>query len=173
MVPLLDLIWPILLAASAVFLVSGILDRLLPRLARVARVPEAVLAGIRELSPLPGEYVLSLADGNAGRRDAPMYRLAVVPGGSAAARLEGRAAYHIAMSIFIAYLAGLALLPGTEFIQVFRFTTAVAFLGQGSVSLHGWLSERRSWRAFCRPAGKALVCSVVAGSIFAALWPAT
>jgi hypothetical protein len=77
------------------------------------------------------------------------------------------------MSILMGYLAGLALLPATEFSQVFRFTTAVAFLGYCSTSLYGWLSERRSWRSVWKPAAQGLICSFAAGGIFSYFWPAT
>lgn len=175
MVPLIDLLWPVLLAASAVFLVSGVLGMLLPRRTEVARVGEAVVAGIQELALRPGDYVLPLTNGNEGLRDPSTYRLTVTASGirAAASLWDGHAAYHLAVNIVVAYLAGLALLPGTDFNQVFRFTTAVAFLGYGSTSLHGWLSERRSWQMIWRPAFKGLVCSLVSGSIFAGLWPAT
>src|SRR5262252_8917969 len=89
------------------------------------------------------------------------------PGGTRASRWEGYAAYHLAVNIMVAYLAGLALLPGTDFDTVFRFTTSAAFLGYCSTSIHGWLSERRSWRMVWRPACRGLVCSLVVGSIFA------
>ena len=70
-------------------------------------------------------------------------------------------------------LAGLALLPATELNVVFRFTTAVAFLGYCSTSLHCWLSERTPWRSVWKPAVQELLCSVVAGGIFGAMWPPT
>ena len=136
MVPLLDLLWPLLLATCAVFVVSGTLARLLPRRAEPVPVQE-------------GE----------------------MPGGTRASRWEGYAAYHLAVNIMVAYLAGLALLPGTDFDTVFRFTTSAAFLGYCSTSIHGWLTERRSWRMVWRPACRGLVCSLVVGSIFAGLWP--
>jgi len=172
MVPLIDLIWPVLLATGAVFLVNSALGMLLPNRAKVVQGRDAVLAGIQELAPSPGEYVLP-AYGSVSLRDPPTYRLTVASGETIASRLEGRAAYHLAVSILIAYLAGLALLPGTDFNPAFRLTASVAFLGYGSASLHGWLSERRPWRLVWRPACKALVYSLVAGSIFAGLWPAT
>lgn len=173
MVPLIDLLWPLLLAAAAAVLVGVALDRLLPRRTRVVRVQASVLAGIRDLAPLPGEHVLSLLDDAAPGSDSPAYRLEEIPSTSAARRWEGRTAYHLAVSIMVAYLAGLALVPGTDFAEVLRFATAAAFLGHGSVSMQGWLSEHRSWRSVAWPAGKAIACSLVTGSIFAALWPTT
>ncbi len=170
MVPLLDLLWPLLLAAGAMFLCSGLLRMVALRRAEV-HLPEATIAGIRQLVVGPGEYALPVANGNTGLRGDTTYRLTVVPGATIASRLEGRFAYHVAINILIAYLAGLALLPGTDFGSVLRFTTSVAFLAYGSASLHGWLSERRPWRLVWRPALAALASSLVVGAIFAALWP--
>jgi hypothetical protein len=169
MVPLIDLIWPVLLATGAVFLVSWAMGILLPDSAKVVHGGEAVSAGIQELASQSGEYVLP-AHAHVNHLT---YHLTVAPGGTTASRLEGRAAFHLAMNIMIAYLAGLALLPDTGFNPVFRFAASVAFLGYGSTSLHGWLSERRPWRLVWRPACRALACSLVAGSIFAVLWPPT
>jgi hypothetical protein len=150
MVPLFDLLWPLLSATCAVFVVSGLLGRLLPRRAADHALPPALTDSSRG----------PLADHDT-----------VTPGGTTASRWEGYAAYHLAVNIMVAYLAGLALLPGTDFDVVFRFTTCAAFLGYCSTSIHGWLSERRSWRTVWKPACRGLVCSLVAGSIFAGLWP--
>jgi hypothetical protein len=171
MVPLLDLLWPLLLATCAVFVVSGVLRRVLPRRAELVHVQEAVAAGIRELALRPGDYALPPAPDNDRSRRPPVYQLTVTPGGTTASRWEGHAAYHLAVNILVAYLAGLALLPGADFDTVFRFTTSAAFLGYCSTSIHGWLSERRSWRTVWKPACRGLVCSLVAGCIFACLWP--
>ena len=171
MVPLLDLILPVLLVAAATLLVSSLVGRLLPDHAKVVQGGAALLGAVQELAPGPGEYRLPLEQGRGLR--APTYHLAVMPCPTRISRWEGRAAYHLAMSILIGYLAGLALLPATEFCVVFRFTTAVAFLGYCSTSLYCWLSERRPWQSVWRPAVRGLVCSVVAGGIFAGLWPPT
>jgi len=172
MVPLVDLLWPILFAAGAIFLVSGVLGRLLPDRAQVFHAREAVLTGIQEVVIQPGDHVLPLAHGRVVLRSSSTYQLAMVPGATLTSRWEGRAAYHLAVNIVTAYLAGLALLPGTAFGLAFRFTTAAALLGYGATSLHSWLSDCRSWRIARRPALESLVCSLVAGCIFAVLWPA-
>lgn len=153
------------------FLGSALLGMLSPRRAEVVPLPEALVTGLEALVVQPGEYALPLANGDANRRDVPTYHLSVVPSTTVASRLEGHVAYHVAVNIFVAYLAGLALLPGTDFNSVLRFTTTVAFLAYGSVSMHGWLWERRPWRLVWKPACKGLVSSLVVGSIFAALWP--
>jgi hypothetical protein len=174
MVPLIDLLWPILLATGAAFLVSGVLGLLLPTRAEVVAVQDAVAAGIQQLALRPGDYVLPLANGNDSVHGAPTCRFTVTQCGarSRASLWEGYAAYHLAVNIMVAYLAGLALLPGTDFNPVFRFAATVAFLGYGFTSLHEWLWRRTPWRRIWKPVCKGLVCSLVAGSIFASLWPA-
>jgi hypothetical protein len=175
MVPLIDLLWPILLATGATFLVSAVLGLLLPSRAEVVADQEAVAAGIQQLALRPGDYVLPLANGNDSLHGITTCRLTVTPCGvhGKASVWEGYAAYHLAVNITIAYLAGLALLPGTDFNPAFRFATTVAFLGYGFTSLHEWLWQRMPWRMIWKPACRGLVCSLVSGSIIAGLWPAT
>lgn len=147
MVPLIDLLWPMLLATGAALLVSGVLGMLLPCRAEVA------VAGIHGLVLPPADAV-------------PVAPSRVL------SQWEGYVAYHLAVNIMVAYLAGLALLPGTDFSPVFRFAATVAFLGYGFTSLHAWLWHRRPWRTIWPSACKGVVCSLASGGTIASLWPA-
>jgi hypothetical protein len=78
---------------------------------------------------------------------------------------------NILTSVFVAYLAGLALNTATEGMMVMRFTgvAAVGFYGLGGLMGAIWFGA--STRSFITNAVDAIVYGVATGAVFMFLWP--
>ena len=72
----------------------------------------------------------------------------------------------------VAYCASLALLPGANYLEVFRFVSATAFLtfGWAQIPLSIWFGH--PWGMCARYLVDALVYALLAAGAFAWLWPA-
>ena len=77
--------------------------------------------------------------------------------------------FFTAASFVIAYLAGLALAPGTEFMRVFQFVGTAGILTYGSANiLNGiWFG-----RKMLGDVVDGIAYGLITGCIFAWLWPA-
>ena len=76
--------------------------------------------------------------------------------------------YFLVMSFCIAYLATIALVPGEEFMKVFRFVaTAGLMTFLPAIVAHSiWFANRIVGHII-----ESVVYAVIVGSIFAAMWP--
>lgn len=172
MVPLAELPWPILLAAVAMFCTSLALRVFLPHPVNAVSAPAHLVARIRELAMPRGGPALPLLLEERGR-GGPV-RLLISGCGTgrcSPAVMVQWFAVLLAIAVLTGYLAGLALVPGASFNAVLRFTTVVAFLANGTAGVHNSVWRGDSWRATRRLLLDALVLALVAGGVFAWLWP--
>lgn len=186
MVALTALWLPILLAAAAVFIASSLIHTLLGYHAGdMGALPdeERVAEALRN-PPVPaGDYVIPHAAGRGEwsseehaekMKRGPVVFLRVRSSGPPAmgsllARWFG---FCILVSIFAAYLAGRAVEPGGEYLEVFRFAGTTAFIGYG-VALWGdavWFGRTPS--ALLKYTLDALIYGLLTAGIFGWLWPA-
>jgi len=187
MVSLLSLRPPILLSAVIVFVVSSIIHMLLPYhrsdwkgLAKQDEVQEA----LRPFEIPPGDYFLPhCADFK--DRDSPEFKekwekgpvmlLTVMANGmpKMAGSLVLWFLYSILVSFCSAYIASRALGEGAhQYLSVFRFVGASAFMGYSLALLQGSIWYKRSWSATLKSMVDGLVYAALTAGTFGWLWPA-
>lgn len=187
MVPLLDLLTPILLSAVAVFVVSSVIHMALPvHKNDMKKLPgEAqVLAAMRSAGVAPGQYMFPSCSSMkemgspemlAKMKQGPVGNMIVLPSQpfSMGKSLGQWFVLSLVISACAAYVAGLTLAPGAEAMLVFRVTSAAALLGYSlshvSDSIWKGLAWSVSLKFFCDGVAYALAT----GAVFAWLWPAT
>ncbi len=184
--PALAQLWlPILLTAVAVFAASSLIHMVLKWHAgdyRALGNEEAVREAIRAGQPTPGQYVLPhcadmkrMGEPDMRRKyeEGPVAYLVVAPNGAPAmGRALGLWFLHtLLVGVFVAYVAGLALLPGTHYLRVFRVVGAVAFLayGFGSIQMGIWMGK--PWSAVIKDLADALIYGLLSAGVFGWLWP--
>src|SRR5688500_18226789 len=133
MVPLASLWLPILLSAVLVFIASAVLHMVLRyHNTDFAKLPneDAVMDVLRGTAP--GEYMAPHSTGAEGMKDpvfvvkmtrGPIAIVTVLPSGppNMGKPLSQWFVYTLVVSTLAAYVAGRALGPGVEYLQVFRF----------------------------------------------------
>ena len=182
---LADLWLPILVAAVLVFVVSSLVHMVLQihkndfdPLPNEAKVTEALrAAGLQ-----PGSYRFpeckSMKEMNAPEmqeklRRGPVGMLTVFPNGPMA---MGKAlgqwfVFCIVVGVFVAYLAGLSVPRGADFMAVFRVTTTVAFIGFSLSSVCDSIWKGVSWGVTAKFVFDGILYAVSTGVAFAWLWP--
>lgn len=80
--------------------------------------------------------------------------------------------YFLFGCFLIAYCAGLALLPGATYLDVFRFVSATGFLtfGWGVIPFSIWYGHK--WSTAAKYLLDALIYGLIVAGVFAWLWPA-
>lgn len=134
---------PILVSAVIVFVASSLLHMATPwhkgdypALPEQDRIQEA----LRPFSIPPGDYMMPRAQSMEEMRTpefaekmsrGPVLVMTVMPSGpmNMTRSLGLWFVYSAVVSLFAAYIAGRALAPGTDYLQVFRFVGATAFIG--------------------------------------------
>ena len=185
MVPVMSLLLPILLSAVAVFVVSSIIHMLLPyhrndfgRLGTEAQVQDA----LRPFDIAPGEYIVPAPPESHDFKDpqyverlkrGPVVFLNVMPSGpfNMVPQLTQWFVYTLVVSVFAAYIAGRAVGPGEDYLQVFRFTGTTAFAGYGLALWQQTIWYRRNWAVTLKSNLDAIIYALVTAGIFGSLWP--
>lgn len=185
MVPILSLWLPILLAAILVFLASSVIHMVLGyHNADFAGLPNetGVMDALRPFNLAPGEYVMPKADSMKQMSDpgfqekmkaGPMALMTVLPSG--VPRMRGQLlqwfVYSVVVGVFAAYIGGRALGPGAEYLDVFRFTGATAFM---CYTVAGWQASiwlRRAWSTTIKNTFDGFVYACLTAGAFGWLWP--
>lgn len=185
MVPVLSLLLPILLSAVAVFVISSIIHTLLPyhRSDFQALAAEAqVMDALRPFNLPTGEYVMPAPP--KGRdfkapeyveklNRGPVAFFNIMPNGpfNMVPQLVQWFVYTVVVSIFAAYVAGRAVGPGEDYLQVFRFAGATAFAAYGLALWQNSIWYRRRWAVTLKSNFDALIYALVTAGIFGWLWP--
>jgi len=186
MVSLISLWLPILLSAVAVFVVSSIIHMLLPyHRSDFKKIPseEGVMDALRSFNIPAGDYVFPHAGSNQEMgspefkekcAQGPTAFITVLPPGQTnmATSLILWFLFSVVVGVFTAYLAGLTLAPGTEYIVVSRVTGTAAFMGYGLALLQGSIWYKRSWGSTLKSVFDALLYGLFTGGMFGWLWPA-
>jgi hypothetical protein len=185
MVPIMSLWMPILLSAVIVFIVSSVIHMLLPYHRKdFGKVPseDQVMDALRPFNIPPGEYVFP----NAGSPEAmkspefvekanrgPVAFINVQPNGIPAMgkSLVQWFLYCAVVSAFAAYIGGRALGPGVDYLQVFRFVGATAFVGYAVALWQNSIWYRRPWSTTLKHTFDGLVYALFTAGTFGWLWP--
>ncbi len=77
----------------------------------------------------------------------------------------------LVITVVIAYISGLALGPGAEYMTVFRVVSAAGVLGYMLGGIGGSIFMMKTWRAVIMFMLDGLVFALLTAGIFAAMWP--
>lgn len=186
MVTMMSLWLPILGSAIAVFIVSSVIHSVL-KYHRSDYGPieneERVMAALREAGLQPGEYVMPYAGDMAAMKDpayverrekGPVAFMTVLRGGpvTMGAELAQWFLYCLFVSAFAAYVAGRALGPGAEYLEVFRFVGAAAVASYVFALWQFSIWYQRSWVTTAKWTFDGLVYALLTAGMFGWLWPA-
>lgn len=185
MVGLIELWLPIAAAAVLVFIVSSLLHMLVPLHRNDhARLDgeTGVLDAIRNAGIKPGNYrfphcaMKEVHSEEMGKkyRQGPVGFLSILPSGPPA---MGRGlalwlAYVFVIGILVAYVTGRTLGPGTEYLQVFRVSGAVAFIAYAGGAPVDSIWKGQRWSTSFKFVFDGLIYAVATAGVFAWLWPA-
>ena len=106
-------------------------------------------------------------------KQGPVAFLTVRPSGapSMGTALMSWFVYSLVVGVFAAYIAGRALPPGAEYLDVFRFAGTMAFAGYGLALMHESIWWGRKWSATIRSMIDALIYAALTAGAFGWLWP--
>jgi len=186
MVPLMSLWMPILLAAVLVFVASSVIHMVLGyHQSDFQGVPkeDQLMDALRDAGATPGDYIVPHGEGAASMKDpaflekwakGPAAMITVLPSGppSMGPQLAMWFVYILVVGVFAAYIAGHALGPGAEYLEVFRFAGATAFAGYSLALLHGSIWYHKKWSATLKSMFDGLIYALLTAGCFGWLWPA-
>ncbi|MGE0041012.1 MAG: hypothetical protein AB7H88_16730 [Vicinamibacterales bacterium] len=185
MVPVLSLVLPIVLSAVLVFVASSVMHMLLRyHWSDLKRFPneDAIMNALRPLHLMPGDYSLPHAGSPEGlkapefvekMKKGPVAFVTVAPSGppSMGGPLAAWFAYALLVGVFAAYISGRALGPGANYLEVFRFVGATAFMGYGMALLQNSIWWKRNWPMTLKSVADGLVYALLTAGTFGWLWP--
>lgn len=185
MVTVLSLWLPILLSAIAVFMLSSVIHTVLGYHANdyVALPQEdAVMDALRPLNIAPGQYIMPKPKNSAEMKTpefqerwkrGPAAMITILPGGTfgMGKQLASWFVYCLGMSVLAAYIAGRALGPGAEYMAVFRFAGATAFIAYGAALWQQTIWYAHSPVTTLKSNFDALLYALVTAGFFGWLWP--
>ena len=182
----LNALWlPILLSAVIVFIASSVIHMASPwHKSDYPKLPneEGLRAALRPLAIPPGDYMVPRPSSREELRDpaflqkvneGPNLVLTVMPAGpfSMGRNLVQWFLYCLVISLFAAYIASRALPPGTEYMQVFRFTGTTAFLGYSAALWQMSIWYRRAWGTTVKATIDGLIYALLTAGTCGWLWP--
>ncbi len=187
MVPITSLWLPILLAAVLVFAASSIIHMVLTYHRgdhRKLPAEDEVMGALRKFSLPPGDYMMPCGEGPKAMSDpafvqkmtqGPVALVTVMPSGPPAmgASLAQWFVYCVVVGIFSAYIAGRALGPGAQYLEVFRLAGCAAFVGYALALWQNSIWYKRAWRTTLKMTFDGLVYGLLTAGAFGWLWPAT
>ena len=185
MVPIMSLWLPIVLAAVIVFIVSSIIQMVLPyHRSDYRAVPseDAVMEAMRKFNIPPGDYMMprpaSMKDMGAPqfkekREKGPVAVMTILPPGPAnmTGNLVQWFLYSIVIGVFTAYVTGRVLPAGTPYLQVFRVAGTVAFMGYALALWQNSIWYRRAWSTTIKSNIDGLIYGLMTAGTFGWLWP--
>ncbi len=185
MVPLTELLFPILLSAVFVFVASTILHMVIPiHKGDFAELPgeEKLLDAMRSENVQPGSYTFPCAGTmkDMGTPEmiekfnkGPVGFMTVIPNGpmNMGKNLVIWFIYSIIIGIFVAYIAGLGLERGASFMAVFRMTAAAAILGYSASAMVDSIWKGQKWSITIKFIFDGLVYGLTTAATVAWLWP--
>lgn len=186
MVPLTELWLPILLSAVVVFIASSIIH-MTPLWHRndypAPPDQDRIMDALRPFNLAPGDYLVPRAK-SMGEMKTPEFTEKLKKGpvvvmtvhDCSAGYSMGRSlalwfVYSLVVSLFAAYITGRAVGPGTEYLEVFRFAGATAFIGY---SLALWQMSIWYWRGVglsIKSTIDGLIYGLLTAGVFGWLWP--
>jgi hypothetical protein len=185
MLSIADLWLPILVAAVFVFLASSVIHMMIP----IHKADydgldneDQVLAAMREHGVKPGNYALpycrSMKDmASEGMmkkyEQGPVGFMTIIPSGPPAMgkSLIQWFVFCIVMGICVAYVATFTLTRGQDYMDVFRLTGTVAFLGYAGCVCTGSIWKGDKWSTSFKFVFDGLVYALATAGAFGWLWP--
>lgn len=185
MVSVMALWLPILVAAVLVFVVSSVIHMALPwHKADFRALPDedGVRGALRPFAIPPGDYYTPYASGSEEMRseswqtkvqEGPVIFMTVLENGMP--RMGGQLlqwfVYCAVVGLMAAYVTGIGHGVGADYMDVFRVSGAVAFIGFSMAIPQGSIWYKRSWGYTLRTMIDGLVYGLVTGGVFGWLWP--
>ena len=182
----LSTLWlPILVSAVLVFFASSIIHMASPwHRSDYPRVPneDRLREVVRPLAIPPGDYMIPRPASRAHLRSpefaekintGPVMIVTVLPNGpmSMGRNLTLWFLYCAANGLFAAYVTGRALPPGAEYLEVFRFAGATAFIGYAVALWQMSIWYRRSWLTTFKSTVDGFIYACLTAGTFGGLWP--
>jgi len=176
---------PILLSSVIVFIVSSVIHMASPwHKNDYPRVPneDKVMDALRPFAIPPGDYMIprpssrqemSSPEFAEKMKKGPVMILTVWSNGSApmGKNLVLWFLYAAVVGLFTAYVAGRALPVGADYLQVFRFIGATAFMGYAVALWQMSIWYRRAWSTTIKATVDGLIYALLTAGTFGWLWP--
>ena len=175
---------PVLLSGLFVFVASSVIHMMLPYHRKDYRGNPGEDGVMNALGGVPaGDYLLP----HAGTREVqmseayqekvrggPVAFMTVLPEGamnSMRNQLVQWFVYCSVVAFFTAYVTGLALAPGAEYMEIFQVASTTAFMGYGLALVQRSVWYSQSWATTGRNLFDAVVYALLTGATFGWLWP--
>jgi len=184
MVPVTSLLVPIVVSAVLVFIASSIIHMVLTyHRTDWKKLPaeDDVMEALRRFNIAPGDYMMPCAGSRSDMNNpafldklkrGPVAVFTVMPGEFSMARnLVLWFIYCLVVSLFAGYVAGAALPPGVEYLEVFRFAGTTAFAGYALALWQNSIWYRRAWSTTIKATIDGLVYALLTAGVFGWLWP--
>jgi hypothetical protein len=185
MVSLMALWLPILVSAVFVFILSSVIHMVLGYHANdFSKLPaeDEVMDAVRAAGVPPGEYAMPYAGSMKAMSDpaylekmnrGPVAFLTVAPSGppSMGQSLAIWFVYSLVGGGFAGYVAGRALPPGAEYLDVFRFAGTTAFIGYAVALWQNSIWYNRKWSTTLKNTFDGAVYALATAGVFGWLWP--
>ncbi len=185
MVTLQQLLFPILLSAVLVFVMSSLIHMVLKwhnTDYRKFSNEDAVRAAISGGSASPGQYVLPWAQ-SMEECKTPEFEKKMLEGPIAMVWIKRPGpmkmgpqlgqwfVFNLLVSVFVAYLASRTLPAGTDYLRVFQVVGTVGFMtyGLGEIPMSIWMGK--PWIVAAKEAADGLLYGLMMGGAFGWLWP--
>ncbi|MDE2781930.1 MAG: hypothetical protein OXK77_03150 [Gemmatimonadota bacterium] len=175
---------PILLSGVVVFIVSAAVWMVMPHHKNdfsPASDQDALMDAVRGSTPGPGMYYFPWA---AGGENSPEYREMARTGPVGILRVRDPEAVlnmgpamlksvslYLVVSVFVAYLASVALAPGAAYLSVFQVTGTAAFMAYGFIGYQETIWFGLPARVAFKHSLDGLVYALLTAGIFGWLWP--
>jgi hypothetical protein len=180
---LADLWLPILLSATAVFILSAIFHTVVPFHTREwagLSNEDAVADALRAGSPAAGLYSMPYCppgqmnnpDWQAKMARGPVVFMTVMPSPmpTMGKMLAQSFAHNVLVAIFVAYVATHTIAVGAEYLSVFRVTGTVTFMAYALGQLPDSVWFGRPWKSYGLIVADAIVYALVTAGIFGWRW---
>jgi hypothetical protein len=143
---------------------------------------DRVADALRPFNLPPGDYCLPRAESMAQLKDpafvakiekGPVALVTVLPSGNSGmgAQLAQWFLYSVLVAVFAAYIAGRALAPGAEYLEVQRFAGATTFFCYAMAYIPTSIWYKKNWGTTLRNMLDGLIYGFVSGGVFGWLWP--
>lgn len=177
---------PILVSALLVFVASSVIHMFLNwHKNDLQAVPDedGVMDALRGFDIPPGNYLIPRADSTevlrseefqAKAKRGPAAFVTVLRAGDPSAmgkQLGQWFVYCVVVGLFAAYVTGLALGPGAEYLAVFQIASTTAFMGYALAHAQDAIWMSAGWPATFRSMLDGLIYALLTGGAFGWLWP--